>query len=325
MRRLISARRDHVVDGVDEDGHKAARAAHKGDQRVRLRAQRLGRDVGHQRDRRRAVGRHRDQRRQKHKDEHHQKPDVLSSDLRGDQTLRLIEGREEVFVVEGVLLGGQLDRAVRKPLEPRLIVGVLPAGDERVYARLGFAAPIAAVLCHIVVDDLRIVDVADPGQQTVLDVFDDRHTDHKQHREDRTPKNERGASAELGFAAPVRKVPEQRQKEDRQQVVQTHNDAVLGILHAEHALQDERHDVVVDFPKAHDAHECKADEQRALEVEFHVDARSARCGSRIRAQFGSGGVCELFLFVVHKFSSYFRDAPSLTVYQFARAFSIVRA
>ena len=48
-------------DCIDEEGYRAAHAAAKVDDRVRLRAQGLGRDIGHERDRRRTECRHRDE------------------------------------------------------------------------------------------------------------------------------------------------------------------------------------------------------------------------------------------------------------------------
>ena len=63
---------------------------------------------------------------------------------------------------------------------------------------------------------------------------------------------------------------EEGQEEDGEHIVERHYHAVFRVSHAEYALQDERHYVIVNFPEAHNAHKGKAHKQGALEVEFHL-------------------------------------------------------
>ena len=143
MRGGISLGSERVIDGIDDDGDESARAAHKSDERVRLRTQRLWRDVRHECDGGRTVRSHRHEDRQQHDDERHQKPHVFSSHLSRDKALRLVKRSEEGVVIDPVLLDGKLFyRAVLQAVEPRLDIGVLPTCDKGVHARLFISRPI---------------------------------------------------------------------------------------------------------------------------------------------------------------------------------------
>ena len=174
--------------GIEDRGHAeiedAADCAHQVDDGVRARAQGLGRDVGHEGDRRGAIGAHGDEQQTQHDDE-------------------------------------------RGRLQPGGLGGV-----------------------------------------AVVEQGEDVHEDDGAARAE---EDERHALADLRMA-PVRQRAEERQQEQREDVVRRHDRAGEGLVHVEGLGEDQRHDAVIHLPERADGQKREADEDGALIVELHFSS-----------------------------------------------------
>ena len=97
---------------------------------------------------------------------------------------------------------------------------------------------------------------------------------HQHHRSQRAAQDIGHAPAQTRVRA-VRQLAEQRQKEQRQHVVQRHDDARNIIGDVEGIFQNEGHHVVVQLPERADGQECQAHQERSLVIELH--AKTSPC------------------------------------------------
>ena len=81
------------------------------------------------------------------------------------------------------------------------------------------------------------------------------------------------AYSPLAFAF-IGEPAEQRKKEEREDIVQRHNNAGQRLRHAEFIGQNLGNDRVVCLPEGADEEKCEPNEDRALIVQFHICPRS---------------------------------------------------
>ena len=117
------------------------------------------------------------------------------------------------------------------------------------------------------------------------------HRHETQRGEHRSHHDVRRAPAPAVFAGLVRKRAEERQHEERHDIVERHNDAAQRVIEPERIRQDLGNDVVVHLPEHGDAQKHQSHEKRVFNVEFHVfSSLSDGGGTRLRRT--------LFVFIV---------------------------
>ena len=111
----------------------------------------------------------------------------------------------------------------------------------------------------------RLVDLRDRREVFELRGVGKRQADKDHGGGERADQDKRRAPAETAVAA-VGDRAEQRQKEQRQHVVQRHHAAGGGLRQAELVRQNERDRVVIRLPEGADQEKCEADKDRPLIV-----------------------------------------------------------
>ena len=256
------ARAEHDTERQHQD---PAEGSHQVDHGVRLRAQRFDRDVRHQRDRRRTEDAHRNERDEQHRHEQHEDHAVLRRGLCG---IRLTCGHEI-----GIPLGGCILVALRGALCDfgHLRFGILLGKHvflalmclQRSACDPGFGINgMNARFGHL----RRIADLCE------LCVVDERQAHECGDRNDRADHDVRRALTEARLAL-IGQRAEDRQHEQREHVIECHNDARPALRHAELIGQDLGDDIVVCLPERADEKESKTDADRALIVQFHRTLR----------------------------------------------------
>ena len=130
----------------------------------------------------------------------------------------------------------------------------------------------------LLVDDGEGGGVVDGGhvlQVLQLGVVHEGQADQR-HRGDEGADDDEGRPAAVAAGTLVGDVAEQGQQEQRQHVVQRHDDAGPGLAHAEFVGQDQGNGVVIGLPEGADEEEGEAYHDGALVVEFHSVSSSWR-------------------------------------------------
>ena len=111
---------------------------------------------------------------------------------------------------------------------------------------------------------------------------------HQRHRGDEGADDDEGRPAAAAAGAFVGDVAEQGQQEQRQHVVQRHDDARPRLAHAELVGQDQGDGVVIGLPEGADEEEGEAYHDGALVVEFHSVSSSWRYSAAISEKIHVG-------------------------------------
>ena len=115
----------------------------------------------------------------------------------------------------------------------------------------------------------RVVDLGHRFDILALQIVRKRQADERNAGDDRSHEDERRAPAALARAA-VGDGAEQRQKEQRQNVVERHDHAGGSLRHAEFVGENLRYDRIICLPEGADQEKGKSDKDGAFVVELHA-------------------------------------------------------
>ena len=242
--------------------HDAARRTHEVYDGVRLASQGLYRHVGHECDCGGAEHGHG----QKHHEQDRNKENEHTR-LAGAYLMyaRLTCGGDVIRVFGG---GDGL---------ARLVHGLALDGGELLAGKLLFEDKLLAVRGHkglvrlLVIDVLKRLDVVNGGDLVYLLELcriDKGQRNESHDGDDGADRDKRGAFAPLAVV-PVGYGAEEREEEQRKDVVQRHDEAGPRLRHSEFVGQDEGDRIVVCLPKGANKEEGKADKNSALVIKLH--------------------------------------------------------